>query len=172
MFLQGSAPRSYTSAAIGFARSSSTAMSGVFISVGVDYQIRGSIVNRKSKFLGRRRMAVALCLFFSAGLAAARTIVQSFDGDSGPGLAACQSGLTHCDRPEMNVGTNGKQVVQVTWQNVRVYDTSGRLLESTPMATFVRKAGINPVSSNPRIPNPPTTPGPYEPSIVYDEFIG
>src|SRR5438132_6392359 len=111
---------------------------------------------------------IASSAMFLAGMASAQTIVQSFDGDSGPGLAACESGVTHCDRPEMNVGTNGKQVVQVTWQNIRFYDTSGHLLQSTPMATFIRKAGLNPVSSNPRIPNPPVTPGPYEPHIVYD----
>ena len=105
------------------------------------------------------------------GMAHGQTILQSFDGDSGPGLAACESGVTHCDRPEMDAGTNGKQVVQVTWQNLRVYDTTGHLIRSTPMAEFVRKAGLNPVSSNPRIPNPPITPGPYEPHIVYDEFI-
>ena len=69
------------------------------------------------------------------------------------------------------MATNGKQVVQVTWQNVRIYDNTGRLLQSTPMTTFIRNAGLNPVRSNPRNPNPPTTPGPYEPHVVYDEFI-
>src|SRR5437660_11346052 len=128
-------------------------------------------MDRKRETLAARGLFTALCLLFAAALATAQTIVSSFDGDMGPGLAACESGVTHCDRPEMNAAVNGKQVVQVTWQNVRIYDYSGHLLQSTPMATFIRKAGLNPVSSNPRVPNPPTTPGPYEPSIVYNEFI-
>ena len=45
----------------------------------------------------------------------------------------------------MDVAANGKQVVQVTWQNVRIYDYNGRLLHSTPMATLIRNAGLNPV---------------------------
>jgi hypothetical protein len=119
----------------------------------------------------RQGLPLMLCLLSLAGVATGQTIVHSFDGDSGPGLAACESGVTHCDRPEMDMGTNGKQVVQVTWQNIRIYDNTGHLLQSMPMSTFVRKAGLNPVSSNPRVPNPPIAPGPYEPHIVYNEFI-
>ena len=114
---------------------------------------------------------VLLCIPLVAGVCTAQPVVRSFEGDSGPGLAACESGVTHCDRPEMTMGTNGKQVVQVTWQNFRVYDTAGKLVRSTPLATFIKNAGLNPVSSNPRVPNPPVTPGPYEPTIVYNEFL-
>jgi hypothetical protein len=64
----------------------------------------------------------------------------------------------------MNVGANGTRVVQVTWQNVRVYDYAGRLLRSTPMSTFVRDAGLDPM--------PPGGKGPFEPHVVFDEFIG
>src|SRR5436190_4661863 len=53
-----------------------------------------------------------LSLLLLAAAAQAQTIVQSFDGDKGPGLAACEAGHGHCDRPEMDVGVNGKQVVQ------------------------------------------------------------
>src|SRR5262249_1869637 len=106
---------------------------------------------------------IGLCLLFPAAAATAQTIVQSFDGDKGPGLAACESGITHCDRPEMNIGVNGKQVVQVTWQNVRIYDYQGHLLESTPMSTFIRKAGLDPTPPErpgQANPNPANTPGP------------
>ena len=109
-----------------------------------------------------RLLLVAWWLMFTAA-APAQTIVRSFDGDSGPGLAACQL-FNHCDRPEMDVGVNGKQVVQVTWQYVRVYDYSGHLLKSTPMSTFISDAGLNPI--------PPKTQGPYEPHVTYNEFIG
>ena len=121
-------------------------------------------MSRESRVPAVRKLPVVLCLLFPAGAATAQTIVRSFDGDSGPGLAACQSGVTHCDRAEMDVAVNGRQVVQVTWQNVRIYDYDGRLLESTPMATLIRNAGLNPV--------PPEEQGPFEPHVVYDEFIG
>ena len=107
-----------------------------------------------------------------AGVATAQTIVRSFDGDHGPGLAACESGITHCDIPEMAVAVNGTQVVQVTWQNVRIYDYSGRLRQSVPMSELVRKARLDPVPPSPNSPNPALGQGPYEPHIVYDEFIG
>jgi hypothetical protein len=108
----------------------------------------------------------APCLLSPVGMATAQTIVASFDGDSGPGLAVCESGVTHCGRqPEMNVAVNGKQVVQVTWQNVRVYDYSGTLLQSTPLASFIRKAGLDPMP-------PKGGKGPFEPHVVFDEFIG
>ena len=128
-------------------------------------------MNKKVQSLTLRLLSLVPCQLFLAGVASAQTIVHSFDGDSGPGLAMCESGVAHCDRPEMDVATNGKQVVQVTWQNVRIYNTSGRLLRSTPMTAFIRKAGLNPVSANTRIPNSPATSGPYEPHIVYNEFI-
>jgi hypothetical protein len=86
-----------------------------------------------------------LAIFLSSsGNLRAQTVVRSFDGDSGPGLAACESGITHCDRPDMNVAASGKQIVQVTWQNVRVYDYSGKLLRAIPTKTFVRDAGLDP----------------------------
>jgi hypothetical protein len=119
----------------------------------------------------QRAAVMALCFLFAAEWAKAQTIVHSFDGDRGPGRPACESGITHCDRPEMSVAANGTQVVQVTWQNFRIYDYNGHLVQSTPLSQIIRKAGLNPVSSNPNVPNPRTTPGPYEPQIVYDEFI-
>src|ERR1035437_10264066 len=101
-------------------------------------------MNRKVQSLTLRLLSLVPCLLFPAGVATAQTIVRSFDGDSGPGLAVCESGVTHCGLPEMAVAANGKQVVQVTWQNVRVYDYSGHLLASTPMPAFIRKAGLDP----------------------------
>src|SRR5258707_7823815 len=89
-------------------------------------------------------LALAVCLLGPVR-AAAQTIVRSFDGDSGPGLAVCQSGVTHCDRPEMDAAANGNQVAQVTWQNVRIYDYDGHLLQATPMSTLIRRAGLNPI---------------------------
>ena len=115
---------------------------------------------------------IVLFTLLAAGVAAAQTIVHSFDGDSGPGLAACQSGSGHCDRPEMDVAANGKQVVQVTWQNVRIYDYNGRLLKSTPMPDFIRSAGLDPTPRPRPNQNPPPHMSPYEPHVVYDEFLG
>ena len=113
----------------------------------------------------------AFCVLLFAGGSFAQKVVQSFEGDKGPGLAVCESGVTHCDRPEMNLGVNGKQIVQVTWQHVNVYDYSGKLLRSTSMDTMVRNAGLNPVHIVARDPHPKTPPGAYEPSIVFNEFI-
>jgi hypothetical protein len=115
---------------------------------------------------------IAVCLLFLIRAAAAQAIVHSFDGDSGPGLAACESGITHCYIPEMDAAVNGKQVVQVTWQNVRVYDYSGHLLQSTPLPAFVRAAGLDPTPPTRNGKNPPRPPTPFEPHVVYDEFIG
>jgi hypothetical protein len=126
-------------------------------------------MSRKNRILTERALLIAVCLLFPAALATAQTIVQSFDGDSGPLLAACQPATTQCGRqPEMNVAANGKQVVQVTWQNVGVYDYRGKLLQSTPLATFIRKAGLDPMPPSEKGPSK----GPYEPHVVYDEFIG
>ena len=102
------------------------------------------LMNQSKEMLTTCLLALAVCLLWPVR-AAAQTIVRSFDGDSGPGLAACQSGVTHCDRPEMDVAVNGKQVAQVTWQSVRIYDYNGRLLASAPMTEFVRRAGLNPI---------------------------
>ena len=128
-------------------------------------------MNRNSQFLTRRGLPIALSLLFLAGTASAQTVVRSFDGDKGPGLATCETGVTHCGQAEMDVATNGKQVVQVTWQNVRVYNKKGRLLQSTSMTSFIRSAGLNPVSGSKRAPDASVDPGPIEPHIVYDEFI-
>ena len=105
------------------------------------------------------------------GSAKAQMIMHSFDGDSGPGLAVCQTGVTHCGFPDMDVAVNGSRVVQVTWQNVRVYDYKGHLLESTPLSTFMRNAGLNPIPPQHRKPAGPSVPGPFEGHVVYNEFI-
>src|SRR5262249_41012201 len=87
-------------------------------------------ISRNHQIFKGRAILIDLCLM-PPGEAAAQTIVHSFDGDSGPTLAQCQAGPSHCGRqPEMNVAANGKQVLQVTWQNVRVYDYGGTLLKS------------------------------------------
>ena len=121
--------------------------------------------------LALRGLLTAFCWLFAAASAMAQTIVHSFDGDSGPGIAVCQTGVAHCGFPDMDASVNGTQVVQVTWQNVRIYDYNGHLLRSTPMTTFIRNAGLNPIPSQPRKPAGPSVPGPFEPHVVYDEFI-
>jgi len=105
-----------------------------------------------------------LCLS-SFDLKAQAQTVTSFDGDKGPGSAICKAEKhpVHCDRAEMDVASSGKQVVQVTWQNVNVYDPSGKLLKSTPLSTLIRDMGLE--------PNPPKGTGAFEPHIVYNEFI-
>ena len=113
----------------------------------------------------------ALTLLFPASPAIAQTILHSFDGDSGPGLAVCQTGVTHCGFPDMNASVNGRQVVQVTWQHIRVYDYKGRLLRSTPMKTFMHDAGLNPIPPERRRAAGPAAPGPFETHVFFDEFI-
>jgi len=49
----------------------------------------------------------------------------------------------------MNAGVSPKQVVEVTWQNVRVYDHGCHLLRSTPMGTFIGDAGLSRFPRNP-----------------------
>jgi hypothetical protein len=116
---------------------------------------------------------VAVCGLMVSGVAVGQAIVASFDGDKGPGQAVCETAARQCRQiPEMDAGTNGKVVVQVTWQNVRVYDYSGKLLQSTLMTDFIRKAGLDPIP--PARPNaPPATQarGPIEPHVAFDEFI-
>jgi hypothetical protein len=93
-----------------------------------------------------------------------QTIVHSFDGDKGVEFSECQPATTRCGRqPESNVAADGHVVVQVTWQNLRVYDYNGKLLRSTPFSEFVKNAGLN--------PEPPKGKGPFEPHVVYDEFL-
>jgi len=71
----------------------------------------------------------------------------------------------------MDVAVNGKQVVQVTRQNVLVFDYSGKLLRSTSMIDFVRNAGLEPMVAAPK--QPARAAGDrFEPHVVYDEFIG
>lgn len=72
----------------------------------------------------------------------------------------------------MDAAVNGRQVVEVTWQNVRVYTYRGVLLQSTPMAVLIRNAGLDPTPPpEPRKTAAPSVPGPFEPHVVFDEFI-
>jgi hypothetical protein len=126
---------------------------------------------RGSKRVGSHGvLLVVVCLLLSAGVATAQPVVRSFDGDKGPGLAVCQANNTHCGRQsETNVGASGTQIVQITYQNVAVYDKTGKLLKSTPLTTFIRNAGLDPM---PPAGKKGASRGPYEPHVVYDEFIG
>src|SRR5215467_10953288 len=105
----------------------------------------------------------AAYLFLATAPATAQTIVHSFDGDHGPGRAVCETGVSHCGFPDMNMAVNGKQVVQVTWQNVNVYDYSGKLLKSTPMKAFISNAGLDPTPAVRSKAPGPHLPGPIEP---------
>ena len=109
-------------------------------------------------------LVTALSMLSLQGAVRAQT-VSSFEGDRGPGAAVCKANGApiHCDRAEMDVAASGRQVVQVTWQNVNVYNSTGKLLKSTPLSTVIRDAGLD--------PNPAKGGGPFEPHIVYDEFI-
>src|SRR5262245_45969898 len=76
----------------------------------------------------------------------AQTIVRSFDGDKGPAQGQCNAEELRCGRQaEMVAAASGRQVVQVTWQHVNIYDYSGRLLRSSTLTDFLRKAGLDPM---------------------------
>ncbi|WP_341704918.1 hypothetical protein [Ferrovibrio sp.] len=107
----------------------------------------------------------ALGVVAISGIASAQ-VVSSFDGDMGPGLEVCGAANppTHCDRAEMDIAASAEQVVQVTWKNVRVYDKSGKLLKSTPLADVIRAAGLDPTLSK-------GSGQQFEPHIIYNEFI-
>jgi len=117
---------------------------------------------------------VALVLFVFVGLTFlhAQTIVRSFDGDKGPTPEQCNVNELRCGRQaEMVAAANGKQVVQVTWQHVNIYNYKGKLLHSMTLPDFIRKAGLD------AMPPPPKRlgikdRGPFEPHIVFNEFIG
>jgi hypothetical protein len=88
------------------------------------------------------------------------TVTIQFDGNVGPGMAGCPGSPPKCRQiPELNVAANGTQVAQVTWTDLNVYDYSGTLLSTTPLSTFITNAGLSPGF-------------PFEPHILYDEFIG
>ena len=120
-------------------------------------------------------LTLAACGSFLPCTVRSQTIVRSFDGDSGPGAEVCDEGRTHCGWADMSVGVSGKQVVQVTWQNVRVYDYTGKLLRSTSLETFIGDAGLEAIPT-PRTVAPAAKAvsvklGPYEPTVAFDEFI-
>jgi hypothetical protein len=84
------------------------------------------------------------------------SILHSFDGDFG-------AGATGRGKPEMNVAANGSQVAQVTSQNFVVFDYTGKTLATTSMTALVTSAGLNPMGVNIKQP--------FEPHVVFDEFI-
>jgi hypothetical protein len=105
----------------------------------------------------------SICLLLPS--AAGQSVLRSFNGDKGLSLSTCNPSQTRCGRqPEMNVASNGKQLIQITWQNVNVYDYDGNQLRSTPISKFISDAGLEPMT--------PEGKGPYEPHVIFDEFIG
>jgi hypothetical protein len=93
---------------------------------------------------------------FTADAGTGISVLHSFDGDQG-------IGPTGAGKPMMNVAANGTQVAQVTGHNLNVYDYAGGTISSNTLAAVITSAGLNPIpSGNVR---------PYEPHIVFDEFI-
>jgi len=117
-----------------------------------------------------RGVVSVLFVFAPFALLPAQTIVRSFDGDKGPEAEHCNAEEVRCGRQaEMMAAANGKQVVQVTWQHVNVYDDNGQLLHSTSLPDFIKNAGLDPMPQERRAT---VNHGPYEPHVVFDEFIG
>lgn len=118
-----------------------------------------------------RVVGSVLFVFVALTLLPAQTVVHSFDGDKGPETDKCNTQEVRCGRQaEMMAAANGKQVLQVTWQHVNVYDYKGKLLHSETLPDFIRRANLDP---NPVIKRANVTDkGPYEPHVVFDEFIG
>ena len=120
----------------------------------------------------RTLILAAVCCAFSLPAFGAQIIVRSFDGDKGPDQEHCHPEEVRCGRQaEMVAASNGKEIVQVTWQHVNVYDYSGKLLHSAMLPDFIKKTGLDPVPPPPKRAGADTTKGPFEPHIVFDEFI-
>lgn len=117
-------------------------------------------------------LIVVYCAFTPPSLGA-QTNVRSFEGDKGPDQEHCRPEEVRCGRQaEMVAAASGKRVVQVTWQHVNVYDNSGKLLHSTLLPDFIKKTGLDPIPPPPkRAEGADVTKGPFEPHIVFDEFI-
>lgn len=90
------------------------------------------------------------------GLASGQTILQSFDGETGtvssPGVP------TILDHPDMDMASNGYQVVTVDRQAVNVYSTSGNLIKTQTNLGFITAAGLTAGNSR-------------DPRIVYNRYI-
>src|SRR5258706_1183535 len=126
-------------------------------------------MHRKKPF--HTMLLSGMFLFLVTDRATAQTITRSFDGDSGPGAAVCEQRKTHCGFPDMDAGVNGKQVVQVTWQNFGVYDLNGKLIKSIPLDTFIRNAGLDPIPTDRKNPPVASKKGAFEGHVVYNEFL-
>ncbi len=117
-----------------------------------------------------RTFSITSLVLLTASFAWAQTVVRSFDGDTGPVLASCDATTQRCARqPEPNAAADGKYVMQVTVNNVNIYDYRGKLLRTTPMRKFVTDSGMD---ANAQNRQGVTTLGPYEPHVVFNEFIG
>lgn len=145
---------------------------GLFFVAGILWAVEQkefSSMKSKIMFFAGVALTAVISLLWPA-TSGAQTIVRSFNGDQGLSREACNPAVDRCGRqPEANVATNGEEVVQITRQTVNVYDYSGKLLRATPLPKFVTAAGLNPMA--PARKGGPSL-GPFEPHVVYDEFIG
>jgi hypothetical protein len=80
------------------------------------------------------------------------SVLVQFDGDTGTGSP------TYKDHPDMAVAVSATQVLEVTGQDVNVYDHSGAMLKSTSMNRFITNAGLAVGAVN-------------DPRVVYDNFV-
>ena len=87
-------------------------------------------------------------------------VTRSFDGDRGDAGAGCggSPGCQYKDHPDMGIDANGTQVVEVTGQNVMVFDYSGAVLAKTSLAAFITNAGLTAGTLN-------------DPRVSFDPFI-
>jgi hypothetical protein len=90
--------------------------------------------------------------------ASSLSVAVSFEGDYGLPGPLCDGGCAYRNHPDMSVAANGVQVVEVTGQNVTVFDYSGSILHQTPFASFMSKMNLTVGKIN-------------DPRLTYDPFI-
>ncbi|HEY1960704.1 MAG TPA: hypothetical protein VGH28_34065 [Polyangiaceae bacterium] len=86
------------------------------------------------------------------------SIVTSFEGDVDEPGAGCNGACAYRNHPDMGIAVNGTQVVEVSGQNLSVFDYSGKVLKQTAFGTFMTSMGLS-VSTI------------ADPRMTYDPFI-
>jgi hypothetical protein len=107
----------------------------------------------------KKSLAFVFGLLLWTWSASAQSVGVQFDGDLG---SVNSSGRpAYRDHPDGTIASSGAQLLQVTGQDVQVYDYTGKLLKSTPTGQFIVQAGLS----------SPTTVKVSDPRAIFDPII-